>query len=473
MRNSGAILLAWMVAAAAIAPGSPAAAQDADARSAPYDAVSSAVCLLSYSSEITNPANGSVSKRETRALGLVVAPDGLVMTHGHMKLEDSEPFNIRVTVGWDEDEQEYDGVLLSKPDDVNVCFVRIKHEEPLDLPCIAFARGVELALGEPVVVIGVMGQSLDYRPILFQRAVGAILESPRTTYCIDDRVPFGAVGGPVLDGQRRVVGVVGFDLSPKEGGDLYIHHGHPLIFQADLFAKYIDTPPGEEETPEDREDAWLGVFTQPLTDDFAEYWNLPKRGGVIVSALVPDSPAEAAGLQRGDIIVGFNDTPVRAKQDREVLGFTKMVRDAGVGTEAVLKLLRNGEPVELRITLEGRPKSARDAGEYEDTMFGLTVREITTDLRIMLNLSADVQGVIVRRVKSGSWADLAGFRTGVIILNFGGHPTTTLDEFRQAVEQVADERPSEVTVFCRIGARTGFFRIQPRWQDAGEDEPAP
>jgi len=211
------------------------------------------------------------------------------------------------------------------------------------------------------------------------------------------------------------------------------------------------------------EDAWLGVFTQPLTDDFAEYWGLAKQGGVIVSSLVAGGPAETAGLKAGDVIVDFNGVSIRAKQDREVVGFTKLVREAGIGQTVPVKILRSGQPMDLRITLVARPKSAREADEYKDEVFGLTVREITTDARIRLNLSEDVQGVLVRRVKSGSVADLAGMRAGIIIMKLGNYPTPTLEDFKQAVEKLAAQKPKEITAFCRAGAATGFVRLEPRW----------
>ncbi len=436
-----------------------------------YEELSSAICLLSYSPEITNPSSGEITKRNNHALGLIVSADGLVMAHGHMARENAQPFNIRAKVGQGDDEVEYDAILLKKPDDVNVCFLRIKHDEPLRLPYAEFLWGYRFGVGEPVLVFGLLSDALDYSRGVNTRLVSSILEKPRTTYCLNEVLPFGYVGGPVVNAEGRVVGVVGYDLSPPEGGELYIRSGHPLIYQADLFAKYLEKPPTEQEAEADADEAsaWLGVFTQPLTDDFAEYWDLPKNGGVIISTLVPGSPAVAAGLQRGDVIVTVDGTPIRAKQNREVLGFTKLVRESGVGNTVTMKLLRDGQPMEISATLVELPKSARDAGEFEDEVFGLTVREITTDLRIMLNLPDDVQGVIVRRVRSGSPAHVARIRPGLIILRLGGYPVTNLDDFKDTVAKVAEEKPAEVTVFCRSRSTTGFFRMEPRWSTDAEE----
>ncbi|NIA15076.1 MAG: PDZ domain-containing protein [Nitrospiraceae bacterium] len=423
-----------------------------------------AICVITYTSEVSNPQSGESTKRGGNALGLLVSPTGLLMAPGHMQVENSEPFNITVAVGQGDEEKEYVAKLLKKPDDVNVCLLQLESETPLrGLPYARFTSGVELEVGTPLMVVGVLSEPLDFARGIFTCRVGAILDKPRTTYCIDRAVRFGFVGGPVADAQGRVIGVVGFDLAVSEGGDLYVRSGHPLVYQTSLFKKYIDTPPGERIAPSDEEHAWLGVFTQPLSDDLAEYWGLKHNGGIVISTLVPGAPAEQVGLRRGDVITNFAGTPIRAKQDREVRGFTKLVREAGIGKAVTIKLLRDGKPMEVEVTLGSRPKSARDAGEYEDPLFGITVREITTDVRILLNLADDVQGVIVRRVKSGGTAALAGLRPGIIVMNLGDFPITSLDDFRQAVGKIAAEQPKEVTAFCRAGSATGFFRLEPRW----------
>ncbi len=460
-RHSGIQIFTSFALSIITAAGAFAISQQQVARN--YDAVDAAVCLVSYSSEVRNPNSGESSRRNTRALGLVVSAEGLVMVHGHMKLRDSEPFNIRVDIGRDDDVKGYDAKLLQKPSDVNVCFVQIESKTPLKLPYAKFADR-KLSLGSEIMIVGMLGESLDYAHAAMIRRVGSVLEKPRRTYCIDERVPFGAVGGPVMNASGEIVGVVGFDLSAQEGGDLYVRSGHPLVFQTALIEDYIANPQTENE----QDDAWLGVFTQPLTDDMADYWGLPKNGGVIVASLVPGSPAIGAGFQRGDVITEFNGTPVRARQDQEVLGFTKLVREAGVGKEVEVDIYRDGKPMTIALTLAGRPKTANDAGEYESETFGITVRELTQDVRILMNLSEDTRGVIVGRVKQGSWAFLGGMRPGVIIMDFGGRPVTTLEEFKAAAAQVEADKQKEVSVFCRVGSRTRFFRLEPRWGSATE-----
>jgi serine protease Do len=465
VRNSLIVFLGLIAAPLAIAsnPFQQAAVQRA------FQNVAPSLCHVTYAYEITNPNTGRTQRNNSSALGVIVSPDGLVMVRGHMVIENIRPFNARVSIGEGEAQREYNAEILEKPDDVNVAFVRIQSDEPLDLPALRFDESTP-QIGQNYMIFGILGDSLDNARAVHTRFISAVLDEPRPYFAFDTPLPLGFVGGPVVSGEGRVVGVLGYDLSPQEGGELFIRSGHPLFYTSDLFTEFFASPPGEGDEDDTTDDAWLGVFTQPLTDDLATYWDLPKQGGIVVSTLVPGSPGAEAGLQRGDIITSFNDTPLRAKQDREVLGFTKLVRDTGAGETVEMRVFRNGEPLTLSVTLGSRPKSAQEATEYEDTVFGITVRELTTDVRIRLNVPEDANGVLVWRVKSGSWADLAEIRPGFIIMNFGDHPIANVDDFKEAVQKVAEEKPTEVSVFCRVAQVTAFYRIEPRWSgnESGE-----
>lgn len=460
MRNSGSILVVCLMLAFSANAGEFSQAQ----LKSVFEKVAPAIGLVNYSSEITNPNTGESSKRDGNALALVVSPEGLVMCHGHMKLDNNKPFNIRVALGKGDGETDYDALYLGKPDDVNVVFLQLQSDKPLKLPYVKFAASSSLDLGQPVSMYGLLGESLDYSPGLQTGRIGAVLEKPRVTYCLDSTVRFGFVTGPVVDTQGRVVGVIGFDMTAAEGGDLYVRSGHPLVYQVELFRKYLTSPPNDDNVAEGDENAWLGVFTQPLTDDFSTYWKLDHKGGLIVSTVVPGSPAQRAGLKEGDVITSFDGTPVRAKQDRDVMAFTKLVREAGAGKESTMRVLRGGESLEIKVTLGERPRTSQDAAEYTDENLGLTVRELTQDIRIQLNLSEDVEGVIVRSVKSGSTAQLGRMQPGVIVMKIGDIPVRNLEEYKAAIAKMKEQKPKEVSVFARLGSETGFFRLEPVWE---------
>ena len=383
---------------------------------------------------------------------------------GHMVLEDNDPYNVTVTMGEGTGEHEYEAEVLPKPEDVNVVFLKLKSDTPLNLPVVRFASKAP-ALGAPLAYLGIMGDSFDFAKNAIPTQVISTIDTPRKYYALGLAVRFGVVGAPVIDETGAAIGVVGFDLSRQEGGDLYLRSGQPLLYQTDLFAKYITTPPVQQEKKQVGGEAWLGVFTQPLTEELAEYWGLKIDGGLVVSTVVPASPAAGMGLQPGDIITSFNNTSLHAKLDRDVLTFTKLVREAGPGKTVKVLYLRNGEKREAECTLAERPRSARDAEEYEDNVLGLTVRELTTDVRIALNLAQDAQGVIVRKVKSGSPAQQGKIGPGVIVMAIGQQKVTSLEEYKAVMARLSQDKPTEISVFARVGANTGFFRVSLRWDN--------
>ena len=452
-----ALLLAFQV------PPLYAAEFDAEMLRSVHKRVTPAIGLVEYTSETRSRRSGQTSRRSNTTMGIVVSPDGLVMTRGHVVIDDVELFNVTVTLGEGKTEKKYDADVLRKPDDLNVVFLRLKSEEKLNLPYVRFAKSSTLALGQRVALFGILGEPLDHSRAFWEARVAAYLDTPRPTYCLDGAIPFGFVSGPVVNTGGEVIGVVGFDLSSAEGGEVYTRSGHPLVYQIELFRKYLEKPPAKDDVAAEEEDAYLGVFSQPLTDDLAAYWDMPADGGLVVSTVVSASPAARAGFEAGDIIKRFNDIVIAAKQDRDVLGFTKLVREAGIGRDVQVEILRDGETMQLSVVLEPRPITARDAEEYEDEAFGLTVRALTRDVRISLNISDDLEGVIVSQVRSGGTAQLGRVFPGVIIIEFGGMPVKSIEDFKAAVARVTEEKPSEVPVFARAGASTGFFRLEPRW----------
>ncbi len=425
--------------------------------------LSPAMCILRYSMEVTN-SRGEPDRRTGYSLGLVVSPDGLVLAQGHLQLENRKLSNIKVTIGDDED-TEYDAVMLKKPDDINIAFLRIETDDPPEFPYVHFAPDAELELGEPVLLFGLLRESLDYARGLKIRRIGAVIEEPRKTYCLDSSTPFGYVGGPVLNASGEVVGVLGFDLSSAEGGEIYTRSGHPLVYQTALFQKHIDSPPSEDTVTTAKDDAWLGVYMQPLTDNLAEYWGLPQEGGIVVSTVLPGSPADRSGFRPGDVIVSFDGNVVTAKQDQDVPAFTRVVRESPLEEPLSVELIRDGEAMEIRLTLVPRPKRRQDALEFEDDVLGLTVRELTTDTRISMNLPVGVDGLVVRRVKSGSPAALAGLRRGFLLMAVGDRSIRSIEDYTDAIKAETEAKPREIRVFCRIGANTAFFRVQPRWPE--------
>ncbi len=430
-----------------------------------YDEFKKALVVVEYSIEYYDPRSQQEVKRDLHCLGVVVDRSGLVMVRGHFSLENVKPFNVRVRI---DSGTRYNATVLQKDRRINVAFVKLtpsaedKDAGGLDLPFIPFAENPSLSIGDEIMVLGILPEVLDYEKTFQVGHVASVIETPRRVYTTDFAVPYGMVGGPVLNVRGEAVGVIGYDLSSAEGGDIYVRAGYPLVYTADLFQHLIENPPVEEK---DLEEAWLGVFIQPLTDDLAEYWGLDKTGGVVASTVIKDSPAERAGIVRGDVIKVFDGKPISFKEDGEMKDFTRVVRESGIGRTVPVTVIRDGQEMQLGVLLQETPKTAAQAEKHEDKEFGLTVREITADFIIISDLDPDIKGVIVDRVQGAGWASLGGLIPGDIIKEIDGKQVATLDEFKEILANIKERKPKQIAVFVERGRRTGFLRIEPDWKE--------
>jgi len=413
--------------------------------------------IVDYSTEYYDPRAQRNVKRDRYCTGIVVDSAGLIMVRGHVSLPDVKPFNVRVRLRSGE---QYDATVLEKDKRINVAFVKlVNRETEADLAFATFAKEPSLAVGDEIMVLGVLSEALDFERTFMLAHVASVIETPRRVFVTSPAPSFGMLGGPVINAEGEAVGVIGQDLARSEGGEIYIRAGYALIYTADLFQHLIENPPTK--VPE----AWLGVFIQPLTDDLAQYWGLEKTGGIVVSTLIKDSPAERAGLLRGDVIKMFDGQPVSAKEDADARDFMRMVRESGVGRDAPITLIRGGEEMQLSVPLEESPKTAAEAEKYEDKQFGLTVREITADYVLSADLDPGAEGLVVDRVERAGWASLAGLLPGYILKKVDGKQVTTIEEFKKILADIKVRKPKEIAVFFERGRRTGFLRIEPDWED--------
>lgn len=106
--------------------------------------------------------------------------------------------------------------------------------------------------------------------------------------------------------------------------------------------------------------AWLGIVGESVDRDLAESFDLPSEYGVIIDDILDDSPAEAAGLEEEDIIIGFNNDRIRDYDD-----LIDMIEDQKPGDEITLTIMRGDNKQEIKATLEGRPRHSK----YSNTWF--------------------------------------------------------------------------------------------------------
>jgi serine protease Do len=150
---------------------------------------------------------------------------------------------------------------------------------------------------------------------------------------------------------------------------------------------------------------------------------------VLVGDILPGSPAEKAGLKRGDIIVAFAGKPVHKMPELQ-----RLAARTQPGTAVQLQVWRDQQ--EQTIALEiGEMKDPAPAPEPVGSRFGLTLDGLTKDLAKQFNLKIDA-GIVVTNVENGSPAARDGLRKGDVILEVERTPVPNLQTFRDTVRQL-------------------------------------
>src|SRR5690606_34089847 len=195
---------------------------------------------------------------------------------------------------------------------------------------------------------------------------------------------------------------------------------------------------------------WLGVDIQDVTRELAESFGMSRPEGALVRAVLPDSPAAAAGIHVGDVILEFGDRVIHAASE-----LPPMVGGVRAGSEISLKVMRDGRATRMPVTLgevpvEETPLLAADEPE-QNGLLGLGIRDLRFAEREALALPDG--GVLIEEVRPGPGLD-AGLQAGDVILSINRKPVRNEEEFRRAVDGLPSDR--HVAVLVQRGGNTLF-----------------
>ncbi len=223
-------------------------------------------------------------------------------------------------------------------------------------------------------------------------------------------------------------------------------------------------PEKERDTPPQAWKPWLGVATQVLTRELSAVLDVTGLKGVRIIQVYPDTPAEKAAFEAGDVLLKMDGQIIQAKREEDAEVFGNMIREYKIGSKVVFSILRDGKPMEKTAQLERRPTPASELEEYEDRDFEFKVRELSFANRVNLRLEKKARGLMVENVDSAGWAALAGLRQGDVILKVDGEPIDRVEAFRVKMESIAKNRSARVTFFVKRRIHTLFIEFEPNWE---------
>jgi serine protease Do len=196
--------------------------------------------------------------------------------------------------------------------------------------------------------------------------------------------------------------------------------------------------------------SWIGVHAQAL-QELENYFGTDRDAGVLVASIDPGSPAEAAYLKAGDVILDIDGEPVSARFVEELPAFYKKIASRAPGSRIKLTVLRDEQRYTLDVTTG--PLGELQGEDFECTDWGMTVKAITRQMQISAQLS-DTVGTLVVGVREAGAADAGGLRSGDVIRTVNKQPVSGLTDLVSLYNQLVAERTAKVLVTVLRGSAT-------------------
>jgi len=366
-------------------------------------------------------------KYKSLASGLIVDERGYILTNDHVV---DKAQSITVTLA---SKIEYPAEIIGTDKQTDLAVIQIKTQESLFVAKLG--NSDEVKVGEWVIAVG--------NPYGFDRTVSFGIVSgkgrvfpnlPLETQLINDFIQTdaaidpGSSGGPLVNLKGEVIGINSIGFGRGQGFTI------PINTANEVKNKLLTTGTIDR--------GWIGIVIQPLSRDYAKYYNKPDLEGILIGDVIPDSPAEKAGLLPGDIIVEYMGEKASAEKEEDLNKFQFLISQSKVGEPVQIRIVRYGVAVNMTVEVARQPKVKAD--EYE-TSFGFTVKEIT-DAIYREYMLEDKEGVLVSYVEVGGAASTAQLQEDDIIIKVEKLEIKNLDDFKKSLEQVKNEKQIMLTV---------------------------
>jgi len=254
----------------------------------------------------------------------------------------------------------------------------------------------------------------------------------------------GNSGGALINDRGELVGINTAIITHGSGGNQGIGFAVPSNLARTVMEEILKNGKVTR--------AYLGIYPQDVTPRIAKAFGEKAPGGVLVGDVSPNSPAEAAGLRRGDIIVEVNGKPMT---DSNQLRMTISMMQPG--SAAKLKVVHDGSQRELTIKLHELPTEQaemnNETGDQPQASAGIEVANLTREIAQQLNLAPTTTGVVVKHVNPSSPLADSGLREGDVIQEVNHQPVKNVSDFHNAMHKDA----TNPLLLVNRGGRTLFI----------------
>jgi serine protease Do len=356
--------------------------------------------------------------------GGIVTKDGYILTNNHV-VDNAD--KVKVTLN---DGREFTAKVVGKDPKSDLAVIKI---DAHDLPALVFADSGKAEIGDVVLAIGnpfAIGQTVT---------MGIISATGRATMGLDYEdfiqtdaaINPGNSGGALVDAEGRLIGI-NTAIYSRSGGNQGIGFAIPTDLARGIMVSLIENGKVTR--------GYLGVRIQDVTPLLAKEFDLKSDKGALLGEIVPNGPADKAGLKDGDVIVKFNGTPVMDSRHLklEVAGITP-------GEKVPVEIVRNGshKTIDVKVKeLPGEEQMAKNSpsGGPQDTgtLQGVGVGDIDSQVRQQFSIPEHVKGAVVTEVAPDSAAAQAGLKAGDVIIEINHHAVANAEDAVKLTEKAGN-----------------------------------
>jgi serine protease Do len=388
-----------------------------------------AIALSSWADivERVSPAVVSITNAKGLGSGFVIDAQGYIVTNNHVMsgLNEAE---VRFSDG-----TKYKARLIGRDEATDIALLKV--DAPRKFPTLRFYDDTRVRVGDLVLAVGnPFGLNGTVTAgILSARGRDEVGSGQFTDYLqLDAAINPGNSGGPTFDDSGRVIGM---NTLGRAGS------GIGFAIPSTTIQRVV------EDLKQGRavQRGYLGVQIESLTDDGAKALGLQNTNGALVTGVIAGSPAEKAGIRRGDVILKINGQVV--KDNREL---ARRIAALNVGETATFSIWRENATITIKVTAARRDQmlSATTPGQgLQQTSIGLALQSITDTVREDFRLGKGVGGVLVMGIDPSSDAASRNLGPGDRIVAVGSVEVSSLADINLALEKAKAMNRDSVLLF--------------------------